>query len=84
MINNYSSILQQKSAILYDWKPLYLFNFYRIFIAVSLMLLMAADVTPDFITKDGYSLFSKVDFVYLMFGIYCDWSIERQHPSLSW
>lgn len=76
--------LNPQSTNIADWKPLYLFNFYRITIALCFLGLVSADIVPSFIAKESRSFFLSVDLIYLLFGGICHWLIKHRTPPFAW
>ncbi|MEN9461798.1 MAG: hypothetical protein RIS84_1818 [Pseudomonadota bacterium] len=79
-----ASQLNTQPANISDWKPLYLFNFYRITIALSFLILVGLGIAPDFIAKENQSLFLWVDRAYLLFGLISHILIKRRSPPFAW
>lgn len=63
-----------------DWKPLYLFNLYRITVAIAFVGFVLADVSPSFLGQFDQRLFLVTCWLYSGFGVLGIFTIEQKWP----
>jgi two-component system sensor histidine kinase PilS (NtrC family) len=63
-----------------DWKPLNLFNLYRLTIAIAFVSFVLADVSPSFLGQFDPRLFLVTCWLYSGFGVLCIFTIEQKWP----
>jgi len=63
-----------------DWKPLNLFNLYRLTIAIAFVSFVLADVSPSFLGQFDSRLFLVTCWLYSGFAVLCIFTIEQRWP----
>lgn len=63
-----------------DWKPLYLFNIYRLTVSIVFLGVFIADVAPSFLGRFDERLFVIVGWLYSGFALLCEVTIRRRWP----
>jgi len=66
-----------------NWKPLYLFNLYRLMVAIFFVgTFLVSDASPIFLVQFYERLFLITGWLYVGFAILCFFIIEQNWPSL--
>ncbi len=63
------------------WKPLFIFNVYRLIIAVFFVGIVFINITPDFLGPFDGRLFLVTGWLYSSFAIFSIFTIQRRWPS---
>ncbi|EIJ42744.1 histidine kinase [Beggiatoa alba B18LD] len=66
-----------------DWTALYLFNFYRLIIALLFVITFITDSAPSFLGRYDEPLFLIVAWVYLGFALTCIFMTDYRYPSFN-
>ncbi len=63
------------------WKPLFIFNIYRLIIAIFFVSIVFINITPDFLGPFDERLFLVTGWLYSSFSIFSIFTIQRRWPS---
>jgi len=63
-----------------DWKPLYLFNLYRLTVTTVFVVSFIADVSPSFLGRFDERLFLVTAWGYSGFALLCEVLIQKRWP----
>ncbi|OQW93691.1 MAG: hypothetical protein BWK79_09785, partial [Beggiatoa sp. IS2] len=66
-----------------DWRPLYLFNLYRLTVALTFTITVIVGVAPSFLGESNTQLFIFTGLCYCIFAIFCFFTILRRWPSFN-
>jgi len=66
-----------------DWKPLYLFNIYRLLVAAVFLSTFLTEVAPSFLGKFDERLFMMTAWLYAGFALLSEFTIKKSWPSFN-